>query len=391
MAGAGIGGLAAALALSSAGCRVTILERGSVLAQAGAGIQLGPNACRVLQDLRALRHLTGAMRPERLMIRRGSDARILSTLPLGEIAEQRWGAPTIVAHRSDVQQALLQAVALAGDAISLVTGAELTGFVEGAASLSAMFRRDGADRQLEFDGLVGADGLNSRIRQQVEPGNVKTYARRTAFRSLIDADAAPAFARSNQTNLWLGSGAHLVHYPVRGGDKINVVAIVADSAEIADAADFWNERGDESVLLARFGHWHPEPRALLLASPGWRKWPLFDRAPLKSFHKGRVVLLGDAAHPMLPFLAQGSAQAIEDAAVLGLAFGGGQGVIAAFAAYSAARTARTAKVQAVSRRQGSLYHFSGPAAFARDFAMSAMRSENLAARMDWLYGYRARL
>jgi salicylate hydroxylase len=189
-------------------------------------------------------------------------------------------------------------------------------------------------------------------------------------------------------NLWLGRRAHLVHYPLRGGTCVNVVAIVEDAEASSESADFWNGQRDPAILDATFASWHKTAQTLLAATADWRSWPLYDRAPLKSWSAGLVTLVGDAAHPMLPFLAQGAAQAIEDAAALEGVLSGNSDMVAALAAYQAARTARAARLQMASRRQGDIYHMSGPAAFARDLVMRALGPRRLLARQDWVYGER---
>ena len=357
--------------------------------EAGAGLQLAPNASRILQQFGVLRLLQGAVQPERLVVRRGKDGQELATMPLGTAAERRWHAPLLVVHRADLHRALLEACALAGGAIEIVAGAALTGFGSDASGVMASYRRGAVNRTLQADGLVGADGLDSMVRERLQPGGAKIYANRTAWRSLVEAQAAPAFAQKKQTSLWLGKNAHLVHYPVRSGTLVNVVAIIGDDWRAPPQRDLWEQDGDGTVLSQRYGHWHSEARALLAAAPGWRKWPLFTRAPLPRFGEGRVILLGDAAHPMVPFLAQGSAQAIEDAAVLGACFAGENDVAAAFATCSTARVARTAKVQQLSLQQGKIAHLSGPAAFFRDLTLRMLGPERLAARYDWLYGFHA--
>jgi salicylate hydroxylase len=213
-------------------------------------------------------------------------------------------------------------------------------------------------------------------------------ARRTAWRATIPAAQLPDEFTAPEVNLWLGKRAHLVHYPLRGGTCVNVVAIAEDSAAGGESAEFWNEQRDATILHAAFARWHESARALLAATSDWRTWPLFDRAPLEQWSGGLVTLVGDAAHPMLPFLAQGAAQAIEDAAALEGALAANSEIAAAFKAYAAARSARAARIQAASRRQGDLYHLSEPAALARDIVMRALGSRRMLARQDWIYGYR---
>jgi salicylate hydroxylase len=218
-------------------------------------------------------------------------------------------------------------------------------------------------------------------------GMLKSSAR-TAWRALVAACDAPASMRRPETTLWLGRKAHLVHYPLRGGSVVNVVAIVEEESSAAAAAEGWSAPGDAAFLEARFSNWDQSAQALLRAAPGWRKWKLFDRDPIATWTTGRAALLGDAAHPMLPFLAQGAAQAIEDAGALADALSAAGDIPTALLAYQTARHARASRVQRASRRQGELYHLSGPAALARDLAFRAIGGRGLLARQDWLYAAR---
>jgi len=388
IAGAGIGGLAAALALARAGLHVTILERAPALEEVGAGLQLSPNASGILNELGVLSRLAGlALAPERVRVRSSSSGADIMVLPLGRAAITRWGAPSLVVHRADLQGALLAAVR-AQSAIDLRTGVEIAGFT-----------REGTGVQVSLDGetlpgdlLIGADGAQSRLRQTLGLGGAPVYSGRTAWRALVPADTAPAFSRAPETQLWLGARAHLVHYPLRQARIVNIVAITEDGWRGDDPARFWAEPGAPRDILGRFQGWTQDPLRLLEAARDWRRWPLFDLAPLTRWTSGPVAMLGDAAHPMLPFMAQGAAQAIEDAGALGAAFtprnGATPGIAQAFADYERARMARAARVQSASRRQGVIYHLPGPAALIRDLAMRALPQEAVATRFDWLYTYR---
>jgi salicylate hydroxylase len=329
-----------------------------------------------------------ALEPQAVVIRRARDGAVLAKLPLDD-AEQRWGAPYLVAHRADLQQALLDAVA-EFSAIELRLGVAVAGFASDGEQV-AVGAKHGLI-SLRFDGaaLIGADGLWSDVRHRLalradEPPRA---AGRTAWRATIRSGDAPEECRAPQVNLWLGRRAHLVYYPLRGGTVINVVAIADDPSADGDSADFWNGSQDPALLRSAFASWHPTPRALLAASADWRTWPLFDREPHDHWSSGRVTLAGDAAHPMLPYLAQGAAQAIEDAAALESALSRQPDIAAAFQSYEAARSARAARLQTASRRQGKVYHLSGPAALGRDIVMRALGPQRLLARQDWIYDHR---
>ena len=392
IAGAGIGGLTAAVALSRAGLRVTLLERARAIEAAGAGLQLAPNATGVLAELGLLdRVMQAALTPEHLRIRRASDGVELASFPLGVIAEARWGAPSAVIHRADLQQALLERCA-ADPAITLEADAPVKGFAETAKGVEIACGRAGASRSIMADLLIGADGLRSTIRSRLGIGaaDQPVWSGRTAWRALLPANQAPKGALKLETCLWLGPKSHLVHYPLRGGALINIVAITEDDWRGDEAADLWAISGSPGDVAPRFSRWHRDARLLVGAAKEWKRWPLFDREPAARWTLERVALLGDAAHPMLPFFAQGAAQAIEDAGALGRAFQRTHEIRAALADYEGARRRRAADVVIASRRQGAIYHMSGPMAFARDLTMRSLGPHLMMSRLDWLYDQRGR-
>lgn len=386
IAGAGIGGLSAALALTRAGWRVTALERAPVIEEVGAGLQLSPNATTHLRDWGVLPRLDGlALAPQSVRIRRARDGAELTHIPLAD-AETRWGAPYLVAHRADLQRVLVEQAAQDPD-IAIRTNMAVAGFAATAHNVVIAAKQGVVAVQLEADLLVGADGLRSMVRDRLGLGvnDRPQYSDRTAWRATIDASLVDPEMLRPDSQLWLGPKAHLVHYPLRGGSVVNVVAIVEDSFRVEARRDFWSTLGDASFLLTRFAKWDARARKLLAAAPEWRKWPLFDRDPVNRWSASRVVLLGDAAHPMLPFLAQGAAQAIEDAAALGRMLAENADLDTALRAYEAARVGRAGKIQSQSRAQSMIYHMTGPAALARDFVIRSMGPERMLARYDWIY------
>ncbi len=400
IAGAGIGGLCAALCLARAGWRVTVYDKAKVLEEVGAGLQLSPNASVVLGRLDVIQRLKPfSLSPRAIKIRRSRDGAVLAEMSL-ENAEQRWGAPYLVAHRGDLQRVLLEAIAGEGR-ISLHTGAAVVGFTSCVNRVEVVVEHGDYRVTTTGDCLIGADGSRSLIRERmvreregppgtahaqiVHPTDRPIYSGRTAWRTLVDAGKVPDDLRKEETTLWLGRRAHLVHYPLRKGTIVNVVAIVDEDFRVADEAEFWSSIGAPKDLEARFADWRASAKDLLRAAPQWRKWPLFDRKPIASWTAGRVALLGDAAHPMLPFLAQGAAQAIEDASALGEALAGHLNVEEGLLTYQAARHARATRVQWESRRQAQIYHFGGPAALVRDFALRGLGGEKMLSRYDWLY------
>jgi len=386
IAGAGIGGLTAALALSRAGFDVAVFERAPALEEFGAGLQLTPNATRILAELGML-DAVGALatRPRSLRILRGRDDRELAAPNLTD-SGLRWGAPYLVIHRADLQRILADAASARAN-VCLRLGTELTGLDEQAGGITAELRREGISLREVGAFLVGADGLRSNVREGLGFGGAKAalFSGRVAFRATVAAKDLPARWAAPEVTLRLGGDAHLVHYPLRGATIVNLVAVIESGRNLETGDHPWDGAGDRSALQRAFAGWSRETRAVIDAARGWRSWPLFHRPPIASFARGHVALLGDAAHPMVPFLAQGAAQAIEDAAALARRVGETENVEAALAAYSRDRVARAARVQREALAQARIYHMSGPLAFARDLTMRAMGPERLLERYDWLY------
>ena len=385
--GAGIGGLAAALSLARAGCRITVFEKVAALAEVGAGLQLSPNAAAVLRRLDVLDAVERqAVRLSAVRIGRGRDGAVLARLPLGQVAEERFGAPFLVTRRADLHDALLGAAAAHRDVL-IETGHAVSGWSQAGAAIRIEL---GSSRSVTVDGVVGADGLHSVVRGQLHPTDRAAYGRRTAWRATVEAAALPGPFSEPCSNLWLGPKAHLVHYPVAAGRLVNIVAALDEPEENAALRGSWSSPGDPAEIAARFAAWAGPLRDLIAAAPTWRVWPLADRMPIDRWSCGPVTLLGDAAHPMLPFLAQGAAQALEDAEAIGEAVRRhGQDLARAFEDYEARRRARTARVQAQSRRQAGLYHLGGPAAAVRDFVLARTPGRRLLDRYNWLYAFRA--
>ncbi|MGB7089064.1 MAG: FAD-dependent monooxygenase, partial [Methylovirgula sp.] len=323
--------------------------------------------------------------PGAIRIRRGGDGATVARLPL-EGAERRWGAPYLLAHRGDLQSALLDAVADA-PSIRIETGCAFTDLAVTDHDVIAAALQGTRSVSFAADCLLGSDGLRSFVRERLNAADHMPHvARHIAWRALVKSDRLALELRQPESTLWLGAGAHVVHYPLRGGRITNVVAILGETKAIEATPDIWAEPGDPRRIAARFARWDRRVRELIAAAEEWRIWPLIERPPPSTWSAGRVALIGDAAHPILPFLAQGAAQAIEDAAALAIFLKPGCDIAAALAEFVAARRSRIERVQRESRLQGLIYHLSSVPAACRDLAIHALGERRIIARYDWLYG-----
>jgi salicylate hydroxylase len=386
VAGAGIAGLTAALALAKAGYRVTILEQAAKLLETGAGLQLSPNATRILVAL-GLRErlLPQVIAPHAIRVMSGGSGREIVRIPLAG-AEETYGAPFWVLHRADLQAALVAAVTTSID-ITLKLATRVEDFAAHRNGVSVLGRQPTGVIDERGIALIGADGIWSSVAVRLKRHRPARFSKRTAWRALVPVDAVPAEFRAPFVHLWLGLDAHLVHYPVKGGALVNIVGIVRDDwNEIG-----WSAPGEPAEIMRHFARftWHDRARDLIATPKRWLKWALYERqAPFRGA-EGPVSLIGDAAHPMLPFLAQGAGMAIEDAAVLAACFSDHPDDAAqALRAYESARRSRIVRAQRASHRQGAVYGRSGPEALVRNLAMKMLGGERLRTRYDWIYTWR---
>ena len=392
IAGGGIGGLACALALARAGVAVDVLEQAPAFGEVGAGIQLGPNAIRVLDSwgLGAAVHDCAAF-PEALMIRDAQSAALLGKLRLGALSRARYGQPYATIHRVDLHNLLLDAVRRER-LVQLHLNARLAGYEERGEQIRVVCEDESV---YEARALIGADGLWSRVRSEMLGTHPVRVSGHLAYRGMVDVDKLHPMLKEPLVTAWFGSHLHVVHYPVRRGELFNVVAVVEGvlgqghgGPPGADPKD-WSHDARRTDLLRAMGPICKDLQTMLDAVTEWKLWALNDRNPVNgpSEHaRGRVALLGDAAHPLRPYLAQGAAMAIEDAWTLGrLAQDAGASVDWAqlFARYAERRWQRNARVQSRSQRNGTIFHASGTLRWARNAAMAAL-GESLIDN-PWLY------
>ncbi len=380
--GGGIGGLAAALACARVGVDVALLERASAFTEVGAGVQLGPNVVKLL-DAWGLQDALAAVAafPSRLQVRSALTGAELGVLRLGERSVQQYGARYATIHRADLQALLLEA-AQRQDGVRLHLASEFDRFEQDGAGVT-VHTSDG--RALQADLLVGADGLWSRVRQQLLHDGAPLATGQLAYRAMVVQRTLPERLRSQQVTAWLGPHMHLVQYPVRGGEWLNVVAIVHD--RVRHDLDSWDHSANAAQLRLSLRDVCPPLRELVHAIEHWRLWGLSIRPPMRGANEqaqGRVALLGDAAHPMVPFLAQGAGMAIEDAQALSAAMtGAATDLSAALQSYAQARWQRNARVQAGALRNGRIFHATGPVRWGRDTAMKLLGERLL--DLPWLY------
>jgi salicylate hydroxylase len=389
--GAGIGGLTASLALAAQGFRVVVLEKTERLEEAGAGLQLTPNASRVLIALGLQSRLAArAVIPEAISLMSAQSGGEVIRLPLGEAATLRAGAPYLVMHRADLQAAL-QAQVNGNPDIELRLGCQFEDAVAHAKGLTVV-QRSGMTRQQEVAvGLIGADGIWSTVRHHLFPQVQPQFSGLIAWRGTLDATQLPREYTSRRVQIWMGPQAHLVAYPISGAQQINVVAVVPGTWNRPG----WSAPGETNEIKNAFAstRWPSNARMMIGAVDGWRKWALFTVPDGGEWTKDAIALLGDAAHAMLPFAAQGAGMAIEDAAVLAKCLGEaagetGAGIPQALKRYAKLRRARVARVQRAAVRNGRIYHLTGPMAFARDLSIKVMGASRVLARQDWIYDWR---
>jgi salicylate hydroxylase len=383
--GAGIGGLTAAIALAADGHRVVVYEQSEQLGDIGAGIQLSPNATRVLHHLGLLAAVERwAVAPATGDLRRWDDGSVLVSQPLGDVVRRRFGFPYLHVHRADLHRVLAEA-AIATNGCRVRLGYRVDGF-EMAGSMVGVSASDRMGDDLDV--LVGADGIHSEIRRRLFGPERPRFSGSCAWRGLVEASAVADLGLPVASHAFLGPDQHLVCYYVGAGRLVNWVGVAPSATWTLES---WTAPGELEEALADYEGWCPTVRGLIAAvgdRPLYR-WALYDRDPLPRWGDGPVTLLGDACHPMLPFMAQGAAQAIEDAAVLRGCLAQGRDPVAALRRYEDLRRDRTARVQLAARANETMFHLpDGPEQQARDARLASPESR-AAHRNAWLFDYDA--
>jgi len=378
--GGGIGGLASALALALCGFRVRVFEQASEFKEIGAGIQLGPNVFKMFDWLGVTERVHEfAVFPENLILMDCVTATEVSRVPLGASFQKRFGAPYAVIHRADYHGVLLEACRK-NPLVSLENNVKIVSFDQDNAGVTLQI--EGGAR-IEGSALIGADGLWSTIRKQLLNDGKPRVSGHIAYRAVLPTSEMPEHLRWPSMTVWAGERTHLVHYPLRGGQLFNLVAVFhSDRFE-----EGWDSHGDASELHERFAGTCSEVRTLLEKIENWRMWVLCDREPAKNWSEGRATLVGDAAHPMLQYLAQGANMATEDAVTLATELDQRDGdFAAAFQAYQSSRYLRTGRMQIMSRVYGEVFHASGVTRELRNMMLSPRTAEQSYDSMSWIYG-----
>jgi 3-hydroxybenzoate 6-monooxygenase len=381
IAGGGIGGLATAVGLARQGIKVCVLEKSARFGEIGAGIQLGPNAFHAFDALGvgdAARRM--AVYIDKLRLMDALSGKEITHIPLGEDFRARMGNPYAVVHRGDLHGVFLKACEKS-DLVELRTGCTVTGYDQNATRASAILA-DGS--RVRGHALIGADGLWSPIRKQMLRDGPPRVSGHTTYRSVIPTARMPEDLRWNAATLWAGPKCHIVHYPLKGGDMFNLVVTCHNDAPEPVAG----KPVSHDEVRRGFEHVSPVARQVIEHGIDWKLWVLCDRDPVMNWVEGRVALLGDAAHPMLQYFAQGACMAMEDAMCLSALMAPGTGQVEAdLQAYQQKRRLRTARVQLQSREIGEhIYHPSGAHAALRDTLMRAKSPEDWYRQLAWLYG-----
>lgn len=380
--GGGIGGLTAALSLLQAGFDVQVYEQAKALSEVGAGINIGPNASRILHRLGIADELerTG-IRPVTFDQRRWDDGRFLLRSPLGEQVKTTFGAPYYTLHRGDLHLALAKAVP--AECVHLAH--RFTHFKDCGDHVEAHFDNG---TSISVDALIGADGIHSMVRHALFGPEKPRFTGCVAHRGLVPSDRLTHLGLEFTTQIWMGPGRHFVHYFVSAGKLVNFVAITEEDSWLRES---WVDRGDVADVLAAFRGWHSQVLSIAGSTDETYKWGLFDRTPLSQWSVGRVTLLGDSCHPMLPFMGQGAAQAIEDAAALKVCLLKLESdVPSALKLYEQTRLPRTSRLQGMSEINKTRFHLAdGPKQQQRDAAMAEGATDWSLAAIAWLYEHDA--
>jgi 2-polyprenyl-6-methoxyphenol hydroxylase-like FAD-dependent oxidoreductase len=380
--GGGIGGLAAALSLSNAGHRVHLLERAVEFSEIGAGVQVGPNGYKMLDKLGLAREVENlAVFPERLVMMDSVSGEVVTSIPTGKAFVERFHYPYTVTHRADLHGVLL-AACRSQPRIKLSNGyfaEKYRRMDDGSVELDL---RDGS--VMKAKALIAADGIWSVIRQQLIGDGAPRVSGHIAYRAVLPTSDVPEQYRQQAMIVWAGPRNHLVQYPLRGGELFNLVAVFHSDRYV----EGWNTKGDPAELRQRFAGTCDTVQALLGKIDDWRMWVLCDREPASTWSDGPVTLLGDAAHPMLQYLAQGACMALEDAVVLTECVeASGNDFAIAFREYEQKRYLRTGRCQLMARVYGEVYHASGVARELRNNMLANMSQQDLYNGLAWLYDF----
>ena len=380
VAGGGIGGLAAALALVRQGFSVKVLEQAAQLGEIGAGIQLGPNAFSAFDALGIGEKARGrAVYTDEMVMHDALDETLVGRIPTGEAFRQRFGNPYAVIHRADVHMSLLEGVRGSG-LVELLTSTAVQRVEQDDTGVTVF---DGAGNRHRGVALIGADGVKSAVRRQYV-GDEARVSGHVVYRAVVDRENFPADLRWNAASIWVGPNCHLVHYPLRGGEQYNVV-VTFHSREKEE----WSVReGSRAEVQSYFEGICPKARQLIDLPKDWKRWATADREPIAQWNFGRVTLLGDAAHATLQYLAQGACMALEDAVTLGEALRMQDNDIGkAFDLYQRSRVARTARVVLSAREMGRIFHAKGVERLVRNDLWKGRTPERFYDAMEWLYGW----
>jgi 3-hydroxybenzoate 6-monooxygenase len=380
VAGGGIGGLIAAYALASKGFPVRVFEQAPEFKELGAGIQLGPNIFRAIERI-GLKSgmLEDAWVPSKIEMRDAISGDLITEIPLGEPFAKRFGQPYAVTHRADIHGVYLRACQ-GNNLVSLETNRKVEDFVDEGDEV--MLRFEGGE-EVRGRALIGADGMWSQIRGRIVGDGAPRVSGHIAYRAVLKREEVPDDLWRPDVVLWAGPKTDFVHYPLRRGTLYNLVAVFHSDRYV----EGWNSEGDPEELFRRFKGERPEVMRLLERIETWRMWVLCDREPVKHWSKGRVTLLGDAAHPMLQYLAQGACMASEDAVCLAESVAANPDDIpGAFKAYEKERYLRTGRVQLMARVYGEFYHATGVTAQLRNLMLGGRTPQQSWDGMAWLYG-----